>query len=96
MTLEGVDIRTTASAALFITCCVAVAASFAAALDSLLKLSIFDCCSFILELKSAIDWSHHLAKSLRKPRLSPGAADKGGGGCGGSVKPEEAPGGGLT
>lgn len=68
-------------------------ASWVAAADCLLKLSSFDCWSFILALKSATDLSHQLPKSLRKPRFSAGCGGSGGGGCGGSVTAADGAGG---
>src|SRR6516162_4608714 len=87
ITFEVADF-TIASAAFFIACCVAVAASFAASADLLLKSSILDCCSLSLALKSATESCHQLDRSSKKPRFSAGAcaaAALGGDGCGGSV-----------
>src|SRR5215472_2307140 len=75
-----------ASAAFFIACCVAVAASLAASAGFLFKSSSFDCCSLSLALKSATELFHQRAKSSKKPRFSAGACDAaaagaGSGGC---------------
>src|SRR6516165_12156092 len=87
ITFEVADF-TTASAAFFIACWVAVAASLAASADFFLKSSILDCCSLSLALKSATESCHQLDRSSKKPRFSAGAcaaAALGGDGCGGSV-----------
>src|SRR3984893_12755984 len=89
----------TASAAFFIACPVAAAASLAASADFLLKSSSLDCCSLSLALKSAVESCHQRAKSSKKPCFSGAGAGKaalGGGGCGGSVTPAEAGAGGCA
>src|SRR5690348_12177511 len=85
MTFDVADFTIT-SAAFFIACCVAVAASLAASADFLLKSSILDCCSLSLALKSATESCHQWDRSSKKPRFSAGAcgaAAVAGGGCDG-------------
>src|SRR5690349_12243616 len=87
MTFDVADF-TIASAAFFIACPVAAAASLAASADFLLKSSILDCCSLTLALKSATESCHQRDKSSKKPRFSAGAegaAAAGAGGCAGSA-----------
>src|SRR6516225_3411020 len=87
ITFEVADF-TIASAAFFIACWVAAAASLAASADFLLKSSSLDCCSFILALKSLTESCHQRDRSSKKPRFSAGACGAsaaGGNGCGGSV-----------
>src|SRR5690242_12630416 len=87
MTFDVADF-TMASAAFFIACPVAAAASLAASADFLLKSSILDCCSLTLALKSATESCHQRDKSSKKPRFSAGAegaAAAGAGGCAGSA-----------
>src|SRR5689334_12951168 len=69
-------------------CCVALAASFAASVDFLLKSSILVCCSLSLALKSVTESRHQRSRLSKKPRFSAGAglaAAPGGGGWDGSV-----------
>src|SRR5215472_11603294 len=87
ITFEVADF-TIASAAFFIACWVAAAASLAASADFLLKSSSLVCCSFHFALKSAIESFHQRESSSKNPRFSGAGAGKaalGGGGCVGDV-----------
>src|SRR6516165_2185620 len=75
ITFEVADF-TIASAAFFMACWVAAAASLAASADFLLKSSSLVCCSFHFALKSAIESFHRRESSSKNPRFSGAGAGK--------------------
>src|SRR6516225_929804 len=84
ITFEVADF-TIASAAFFMACWVAAAASLAASADFLLKSSSLVCCSFHFALKSAIESFHRRESSSKNPRFSGAGAGKAAVGDGGWV-----------